>query len=154
MVDIATHYDGPLRTQPQHESLDSDSNHDTLPTYVNPTANTLCFNPSLGSLVLFILYHITTEVRFHPFSYMECHTGCAFPQPPRTKPTLPHKRFYVFVIYVLQDRARQSMCAPGAGFNSVEFCRLVAYLCRDVSLFSSNSQVRLVCPSAAAWGPA
>ena len=38
------------RTQTQQESLDSNSNHDTLPTHLNPTSNRLCTNPSCGWL--------------------------------------------------------------------------------------------------------
>jgi len=41
--------------------------------------------------------------------------------------TLPHSGLRVFTLYILQETARQSVCAPGAGFNSLQFCRLVAY---------------------------
>ena len=56
--------------------------------------------------------------------------------------TLPHSGLRVFTSYILQETARQSVCAPGAGFNSLQFCRLVAYRWRVVSLVPNNSPVR------------
>ena len=40
----------------------------------------------------------------------------------------------IYVIYLTRDSTAQRVCSPGAGFNPPEFCRLVAYLCRVVSL--------------------
>ena len=55
LTSTALHPEMHPRTQPQLESLDSDSNHATLPTYFNPTSNTLCTTPSRVSLALSIL---------------------------------------------------------------------------------------------------
>jgi len=64
------------RAQPQLESLDSDSNHDTLLAYFNPTSNTLCINPSRGSLPLSILQRPASG-------------GALTPEPPRATRNQP-----------------------------------------------------------------
>jgi len=64
--------------QSQHESLD----HDTLPTCLNPTSNTLCTNPSRYSLALSISCYVTTEVGFQrlpPANTQDCANSQAPP---------------------------------------------------------------------------
>jgi len=62
------------RTQPQHNSLDSDLNHDTLLTYLNPTSNTVHTNSSRGSFAAllqesdphFLLQGVSHKLRLPP----------------------------------------------------------------------------------------
>jgi len=52
--------------------------------------------------------------------------------PPSTFP--PRPGFYVCILHILQETARLSVCAQVQGSILRNFCRLVAYLCRFVSL--------------------
>jgi len=48
---------------------------------------------------------------------------------------LPHPGFYVFLLYIVLETARLSVCACQVRGSILQnFCRLVAYLCRVVSL--------------------
>ena len=65
--------------------------------------------------------------------------------PVKMPPTtfLPHPWFYVFIQYILQETARLSVCAhqvQGSIFRN--FCCLVVYLCRVVSLRSPITVTR------------
>ena len=48
----------------------------------------------------------------------------------------PSRVLCFYSIYLTRDSTAQRVCSPGAGFNPLEFCRLLAYLCRVVSLRS------------------
>jgi len=53
--------------------------------------------------------------------------------PPST--CLPHPRFYVLILYILQETARLSVCARQVRGSILQnFDRLVDYLCRVVLL--------------------
>jgi len=46
----------------------------------------------------------------------------------------PSRVLWFYTVYHTRDSTAQRVCSPGAGFIFRNFCRLVAYLCRVVSL--------------------
>jgi len=46
----------------------------------------------------------------------------------------PSQVLCFYTKYLTRDSTAQHVCSPGAGFNPLELNRLVAYLCRVVSL--------------------
>jgi len=46
----------------------------------------------------------------------------------------PSQVLFFYTKYLTRDSTAQHVCSPGAGFNPLELSRLVAYLCRVVSL--------------------
>ena len=83
---------------------------------------------------------------------------------------LSHPGFYVCILHILQETAQPSVCDPQVrGSILRNFCCLVAYLCRVVSLrtslvatgpvvslsrYVSSPVVRLVAPPRPSEGPA
>jgi len=67
------------------------------------------------------------------FTGMYPHTNPLSRCPPT--PFLPHPGFYVFILHILQETALPSVCAHQVRDSILwNFCHLVAYLCREVSL--------------------
>jgi len=85
-----------------------------------------------------------------PLGSLCVHRDVLAHKPPiKMSPTtlLPHPGFYVFILHILEETARPGVCARQVRGSILQnFCSLVAYLCRVVSLRHSSGRVRLVAP--------